>query len=102
MAFSPATNFDKVIDLDRQYRVVKPDTWSWRRLDASFALSFASIPGERVTNFLLLMPLGQGENGVAWLGASEKGEACVVKFQATAINRPLVSSTSLTLTWPTT
>jgi len=65
MAFSPATKIDKPIDLDRQYRQVKPDTWVWKTLDRSFTLKFATMPDARTTNFLLLMPLGQGENGIA-------------------------------------
>ena len=81
MAFSPVNPLNKAIGPDRQYREVNPHTWAWKTLKSGFALKFDEMPDEDAI-FLLIMPLGQGENGIAWLATSESGKACVIKFQA--------------------
>ena len=99
MAFSPTSKLDKPLDLDRQYREVKPDSWVWKRLKETFTLSFDQMPDGRTTNFILLMPLGKGEHGITWLATSESGKACVIKFQANASNkRTTVGAAGHTLT----
>jgi len=84
MALSPASKLERVIDLDRQYRMVKEDTWVWSVLPMNFTLTFAEMPPTSTKNFFLLYPLGSGLNGRAWLASPEKGKACVVKFPRAA------------------
>ena len=55
-----ASKLEKPIVLDRQYREVKPNTWVWKRLNPAFSLSFDEMPDAKTTNFILLVPLGQG------------------------------------------
>jgi len=83
MVRSPATKLEKIVDLDRQYRLVKEDTWVWTTMKKEFELTFGALPLQSTKNLLLLLPLGHGVNGSAWLAASEEsGRVCVAKFLA--------------------
>lgn len=77
MAFSPHNRLSSILE---PRPVVTSSGWLLQRLSSTFALNFGSMPSRRCTKFILLLRLGQGEFGRAYLAASTTGVACVLKF----------------------
>ena len=81
MTFSPASEYTWPLETNRQIYKLTSDRWSWPTAVPAFTLTFGDMPDERdALNFYLLMQLGRGDFGTAWLAATEKGGmACVIK-----------------------
>ena len=80
MARSPATRLKVLTSIERKYIRVTTDTWLWDSLDKEFGLRLWPMARKDTRNFYLLLHLGDGVSGRAWLAASEGGAACVLKF----------------------
>ena len=81
MATSPATRRIALLERGRPYVDVGPTGWTWKLTTAAVPTPrYWPMPHKRFKHFLLLLHLGDGVNGRAWLAMTASGAACVLKF----------------------
>jgi hypothetical protein len=81
MVTSPATRLKQLLDPGRKYIKVGEKDWMWAMLpNGTPELRYWPMPNANVATFLLLLHLGDGVNGRAWLAMTLAGVACVLKF----------------------
>jgi len=84
MVCSPATRLTSLLAKERVAITVNRTHWLWTPLPADFQLNFSptGVPkfNLKLPLFYLLLHLGDGEFGRAWLAATSAGDCCVLKF----------------------